>query len=90
MKYNNTKKYEQEIEPLVKQIVEKCNDLKIPMFFTFAVADNNRETTYRSRMVDAEFLGLELTDDKIRDHLNVMNGFTTIYPQPEELDEIEV
>ena len=87
---NKTKEYTQEIEPLVNQIIEKCNDLKIPMFMTFALADNGKDTTYKNRMIDAPYLDVKLSKNNIVDHMNIVNGFTTIYPQQECLNEIEV
>ena len=89
-KFNKEKEYERDIEPLIRNLKELCNDHKIPFFVTCAVKDDGKKTTYKSEVIDPAFFDLDPVSDRIKDHINVMNGFTTIYPQPEELDEIEI
>lgn len=81
--------YETEIKPIIEQLAVACHDNNIPMFVTVAIENTKEGTTYKSKIIDPDFLETSLTDDKFKDLLNIMNGFQTHYPNNDNLDEFE-
>lgn len=49
--YNHLDIYQSEIEPHIKAIKDSCAINRLPMYFTCAVANSDKETTYKSEMV---------------------------------------
>lgn len=98
--YNKTKKYEDDILPLMKRILIYCNEYNIPMFATFAVSDDGKKTTYNTEVVTAASLGLTISEDHLVKHASILSGWDTIpVAQPSEfldeddlesLDEIDI
>ena len=73
--YNKSKEYVQKVAPIVKDLKLMCNNLRLPMFVTVAVANNAESTEYVSDMVLAS-TKIHLSDNKIAQcllHLNNMD-----------------
>lgn len=88
--FDNRKIYASELENDAKKIVEKCIHNKVPVFITFAIVDDNNKTEYQSFVADPDVMDLTIHDDRIKKHINVMNGFETVLPLKEEsFDEID-
>ena len=91
--YNKEKEYDTRIKEYVKTILLICEQEKIPVFMSFAVANENNETTYVNEMVSAGFENVVLYDDHIARHALVVNGFDVtprvIRPVIEEEREVE-
>lgn len=83
----NTKVYEEKLLPLINQIRIICNDNKIPMFMSYALTTDENEIIYKNDIIDSDFVGVTLVDDKIKEHMKIMAGFQTIYPTS-EVEEI--
>lgn len=87
-RYDKTNLYKHDIDPLVQEVAQKCEDAQIPYFFSAAVANNEEETEYANRANGAVAEGITLTDDQITKHINVAAGFAVILP--ESIPEIEL
>ena len=68
-----------------KEIQEKIDELKaicgresLPMFVSLAISNDEEKTTYMSDFVDPILLGLNLNDDKMHEHMKVLEGFVTV------------
>ena len=72
--FNSETIYEVELKPLISKIHRICAVSGMPMFITIAVAGNDRETVYESRMVSPSTRGIELKDDLFPDFLFLLNG----------------
>jgi hypothetical protein len=49
------------------------------MFVCVAAQNDEDGTDYKSYCLSAAQFGIRLTDDKISDFINIMNGFSTYY-----------
>ena len=85
--YNKSEEYNEKIAPLVEQLRKECYFLKIPMFFTAAVQNNQSGTDYKTEMISAMCVDAVLQDDKVAKLTNVMNGFETRLPA--QITELE-
>ena len=72
--YDYTKKYEDEIYPLVVQIKELCKYNRIPMFFSIAVANDKTKTVYKNEC-ELAYTQRHLTDNRIVKMLRALNNF---------------
>lgn len=86
MEYNNEKVYKDTIKEQVSELIMKCRIAKIPCFISIAVGNTSDSTAYINEAVTPNSLGVKLTDDKISQHINVMNGFKTV-PYSENLGD---
>lgn len=85
--YDKTAVYHSKIQELATKLRQLCYENKIPMFLTFAVKDDGKETAYESEMVSAGVLELKLAQNKVAGMANVLNGFSTVpSAQMDELD----
>lgn len=82
-RYDKTEEYENEVMELAFQLRKVCNRLKIPMFLSICVKNDNKESVYKNEMVSAVSEGIQLQDDKLVKFVNVLNGFETV-PKSED------
>lgn len=75
--YSKKSVYNNLINPKVKEIEDVCNQEKIPYFMTFATENEIKKTQYTT-VTSGVDLNNPLSEDKITNYINVMNGFTTI------------
>lgn len=66
--------YENEIEPLIRKIRERCIMHRMPMFSCVCTENNMFDTKYRFEVVHGS-IGRSLTDDKIASLLLAHQGF---------------
>lgn len=85
--YNRQQEYDQTIAPVVEQLLKACNRANIPVFVTACISNEHGRSEYRSKMLSASALGLELYSDTFVNHACVMRGFTTV--PPSSVTEIE-
>lgn len=78
MEYNKNKEYHEEIEPLVNELTLKCRIANMPCFISVAVENTKENTSYINDAVTPHSVNVKLTNDKIADHMNVLNGFRTV------------
>lgn len=78
--YNKEKIYEKEIEAKIQEIKKICAQHDIPFLATFAVANDEKGTTYKNDGIGIGTLGIQLTDDKFSKYLCVNNGFDVKIP----------
>lgn len=82
--YNKKKEFEEEVKPIIMQLLSITAARDMPCFVTVAVENTDKKTTYESTAVTPASINIELTDDKIKDHMLIRNGFGI-----KLLDEIE-
>ncbi len=76
--YDFTKQYEEEITPLLRQVFLLCHQYGIPLFMTFAVGNDEEETTYRTQQISCINVDRKLTRNYIPRLIDVMNGFEIV------------
>lgn len=88
MTYNKSTIYHTEIEPVVKKLTALCYEKGLPCFISVALANNDEGwTDYASDLVSPDKVNVELNDDHISRHVNILNGFHTKLPdEPVVLD----
>lgn len=62
----------------IKDFFGECNQAGLPFLFALAFANDEVDTKYYIDTLSADSMGIELTNDKFVDLLNVINGFTTV------------
>lgn len=78
IEYNKTKEFKENVEPILKQLLEQCSIHGIPFFATFAVENRKDETKYISEMHSAVTNDIPLANDMIVKMANVLNGFDVV------------
>ena len=76
--YNRKDLYDKYVKEYVRKILLVCDSYHIPMFMTFAVANDKDGTTYVNEMLSAAAEGEVLKDDKLVKHALVTDGFTVV------------
>lgn len=83
--YDRVNVYEKHIKKKAMELNELCQSLGIVSFMSFCVYDDNQNTEYKNFIYGSASNGIKLSDDQIRGHINVANGFQTV-PPGETLD----
>ena len=81
--YDRNEIYDKHIKKLANELNETCKAFGIASFMSFCVYDNGRDTEYKNFVNGSTSNGFILTDDRIRKHINVANGFETVPPDEE-------
>ena len=81
MSYTKEDFYKSTLEKAIGDIQARCFNEGIPCFMTFAIADDDNKTTYRTEVVSPAAAGRELSDDHIYRHMSILSGFSTVPPQ---------
>lgn len=76
--YDREAVYKEEIDPLLRKIMQVCAMNGIPCFVTFAVKNDDKGTKYVSDMYSAITNDIALKDDNICKMANVLNGFDVV------------
>lgn len=94
--FDRTKDYEEKIEPILLELNRQCVICGIPYFGAFCVKEQDGKTSYKNVLYSANTVGVVLTDDQLSKHINVANGFDTVFHQPEldfsvfdDMDELD-
>lgn len=82
--------YQAELKSKIEDIKLICAMHKLPMFITVCTKNNEEESIYMTEVVGSFSNGVQLKDDRIPKHINVMNGFDTILKSIDAVDEIEL
>lgn len=86
--YTREEAFEHSVQAKAEEVINLCTRLGISTFMSFALRDDGKTTTYKNYMYGSLSNGIRLTDDQIRRHVNVANGFWTI-PPTSEVDDYE-
>ena len=70
--------YQTEVEPVMKQLYAFCHLHKIPMYATFAVADDGKDTEYQQWAVTSFDAGKTLQTDRVKDMIKISNDFELV------------
>lgn len=75
--YDHTELYETKIAPKFAELQQLCIDNDIPFFATFAITNDDKSTEYKSiSLMPGTLKGLKLTDDKLKNMLQILSGYT--------------
>lgn len=88
MTYDKKDIFDSEIQTHLSKLVSLCYEKGLPCFVSVAVSNTESGgTEYISDLVSPGKIGIELNDDHISRHVNVLNGFHTKLPdEPVILD----
>ena len=87
MNFNKENIYNERIAEKVSELIQICNEERMPCFIAVCTENSKKETVYKKEALTAAIYGMELTDDIIPKLVNVTLGFDTVSPQ--EIEEIE-
>lgn len=68
-----------------KSFFDELVYMRTPFVFICARADDGKETDYLKNVFTPGAMGITLSQDYIREVLNLFNGFETVYSKPREL-----
>lgn len=66
------------IDSKLKELLELCQIYKVPMFASVAVKNDETGTEYKNITYGTSSNFIQLTDDQIKRHILVANGFCTV------------
>lgn len=66
------------IENKLKELLELCQVYKTPMFATVAIKNDENETQYNNITFGTSSNYIRLTDDQIKKHILIANGFCAV------------
>ncbi len=78
--YNRQDVFKKHIQKKAEELNELCKQLGVVSFMSFAVKDCDNETEYKNYIYGSTSNGIRLSNDQIRGHVNVSNGFQTVPP----------
>lgn len=79
--YDRQEVFKKHIQKKAAELNELCKTLGIASFMSFCIKDDGKETTYKNYIYGSTSNGIRLTNDQIRGHVNVANGFLTVPPE---------
>lgn len=78
--YDRQEAFKKHIQKKAEELNDLCKALGIVSFMSFCVKDDEKVTTYKNYIYGSISNGIRLTDDQMRGHINVANGFITVPP----------
>lgn len=78
--YNRQDVFKKHIQKKAEELNDLCKTLGVVSFMSFAVKDNGVSTDYKNYIYGSASNGIRLSNDQIRGHVNVSNGFQTVPP----------
>lgn len=78
--YNRQDVFKKHIQKKAEEVNDLCKTLGVVSFMSFAVKDNGVSTDYKNYIYGSTSNGIRLSNDQIRGHVNVSNGFQTVPP----------
>lgn len=78
--FDKTKEFENKIEPMIRELIKTCKFYEVPLFVTACTKSEKEKTSYRNFHVSTAINNQNLTDDQIRKHILIANGFDAIQP----------
>ena len=89
--YDETAAYKAKIQPLIKEIEKEAYKHNIPFFWTFAVKDDDKHTTYQSGIYDDVAANLLLSQSYINKMACILRGFLVVpnnnFIEDDDLDQ---
>lgn len=73
-----------EVERALRSLMEVCQTHRLPMFATVTVENTEAGTEYARIVYGAASHGVRLTDDQIRHHILIADGFHAV-PEREDM-----
>ncbi len=67
-----------DLDTALNSLLELCQIYHLPMFATVAVCNDDEKTEYKNIVYNPKSHAVNLTDDKIRKHILVSNGFDAV------------
>lgn len=78
--YDRQELFKKHIQKKAEELNDLCKTFGIASFMSFCIKDNDKKTDYKNYIYGSSSNGIRLSDDQIRGHINVSNGFQTIPP----------
>ena len=78
--FDKTKEFESKIEPIIRELIKMCKFYEVPLFVTACTKSKKEKTSYRNFHVSTAINNQNLTDDQIRKHVLIANGFEAMQP----------
>ena len=78
--YNRQDVFKKHSQKKAEEGNDLCKTLGVVSFMSFAVKDNGVSTDYKNYIYGSTSNGIRLSNDQIRGHVNVSNGFQTVPP----------
>ena len=82
--------YEQEIAPIVKELLRACSINDVPVFVSCCVANSEEKAEYKHEMLAPEVRNLKLSDDLFMKFTAVTLGFETVLKNEIPEDYVDV
>ena len=83
--------YNNELDPLVKKMVQVCATYKIPVFISCCVKNTKEGSVYKNNAVSADTHGIVLARDYFPDFLKILlGGKATVFEPPKDDFDYEV
>lgn len=79
--YNTDEEGRERLDHAMMALLQVCQEYRLPMFVSVAVANSRSETEYVRQVYTAQSHDIKLTDDEIRRHVLVSRGFDVIPPR---------
>ncbi len=79
--FNNKKVIKDEIVDTVLRLKALCRQYGIPCFVAMPEVEDGKKTQYYTEILSPAVLEMELSDDRISQMINVINGFDTVPPR---------
>ena len=79
--YEITKEQEKALQEKMEAVLDYCRMAEIPVFLSAAVSNDERGTEYLNMFYGAKTNSISLTDDQIRNHILVADGFSAVPPR---------
>ena len=71
----------EQIESRLRDLLEVCQLYGVPVYATAAIENNEEDTVYNRIIYSAQAHQMKLTNDQIRKHMLVANGFEVVAPR---------
>ena len=76
-----TKDAKKDIDKKLEELLELCRIHRVPMFSCVVIGNTPEKTEYNNITYNSASHNIELTDDQIRKHILVADGFDVIPPR---------
>lgn len=78
--YDRQEIFKKYIQKKAEELNDICKSLGVVSFMSFCVKDDGTKTEYENYIYGSKSNNIRLTEDHIRGHVNVANGFVTVPP----------
>ena len=78
--YDKRNIFEAEIEEKIHELLQQCEEAKIPIFISAAVKNDADGTEYKEKMYDSRKNDIILREDRFQHFSDIANGYRTVPP----------